>query len=215
MVVTPSAVSGNEGKQNLALRGSSGEDGEKNVSKYGEEYLVWKSNIPVLYDWFTNHSNTWPSLSCRHVIDLMKLNICLCYLYENLLTLSPRSEFEVAGGGITETDKSVPNTLIIANCDVVKPRVAAENHIANFNEEARSPFVRKYKTIIHPGELPLTSTSYDIPRLAARAEVWFEWVERNRNLMRRTTFRKKTMECIVFVLREASKDPAPIREGGS
>lgn len=47
----------------------------------------------------------------------------------------------------------MPNTLIIANCDVVKPRVAAENHIANFNEEARSPFVKKYKTIIHPGEV--------------------------------------------------------------
>ncbi|KAL5554674.1 hypothetical protein UlMin_042075 [Ulmus minor] len=38
----------------------------------------------------------------------------------------------------------VPNTLVITNCEVVKWR---------FNEEARSPFVKKYKTIIHPGEV--------------------------------------------------------------
>ncbi|KAL5582103.1 hypothetical protein UlMin_014545 [Ulmus minor] len=42
-----------------------------------------------------------------------------------------------------QTDGSVPNTLVMANCEVVKRR---------FNEEARSPFVKKYKTIIHPRE---------------------------------------------------------------
>ncbi|KAJ3684732.1 hypothetical protein LUZ61_013896 [Rhynchospora tenuis] len=47
----------------------------------------------------------------------------------------------------------MPNTLIIANCEVVKPRVAAAEHISQFNEEARSPFVKKYKTLIHPGEV--------------------------------------------------------------
>ena len=79
-----------------------------------------------------------------------------------------------------QTDGSVPNTLVIANCEVVKPRVAAAEHISQvfviglifcmqlnssvniiinyfifspFNEEARSPFVKKYKTIIHPGEV--------------------------------------------------------------
>ncbi|KAI3856585.1 hypothetical protein MKW92_048212, partial [Papaver armeniacum] len=46
----------------------------------------------------------------------------------------------------------VPNTLVIANCEVVTPRVAAAEHISQFNEEARSPFVKKYKTIIHPRE---------------------------------------------------------------
>lgn len=29
------------------------------------EYDRWKLTIPVLYDWFTNHSLAWPSLSCR------------------------------------------------------------------------------------------------------------------------------------------------------
>ncbi|KAH7547176.1 hypothetical protein FEM48_Zijuj01G0281600 [Ziziphus jujuba var. spinosa] len=52
-----------------------------------------------------------------------------------------------------QTDGSVPNTLVIANCEIVKPRVAAAEHISQFNEEARSPFVKKYKTIIHPGEV--------------------------------------------------------------
>ncbi|KAK8698509.1 hypothetical protein V6N13_114621 [Hibiscus sabdariffa] len=53
-------------------------------------------------------------------------------------------------GGHFLTDGTVPNTLVIANCEVVKPRVAAAEH---FNDEARSPFVKKYKTIIHPGEV--------------------------------------------------------------
>ncbi|KAI7728171.1 hypothetical protein M8C21_013187 [Ambrosia artemisiifolia] len=29
-----------------------------------------------------------------------------------------------------QTDGSVPNTLVIANCEIVKPRVAAAEHIA-------------------------------------------------------------------------------------
>ncbi|KAL5578699.1 hypothetical protein UlMin_011141 [Ulmus minor] len=49
--------------------------------------------------------------------------------------------------------KHVPNTLVIAKCEVVKRRVAAIEHISQFNEEAHSPFVKKYKTIIHPGEV--------------------------------------------------------------
>ncbi|KAI3511228.1 hypothetical protein L1887_18375 [Cichorium endivia] len=53
----------------------------------------------------------------------------------------------------TFTDGSVPNALVIATCDVVKSKVAAAEHISQFNEEARSPFVKKHKTIIHPGEV--------------------------------------------------------------
>lgn len=33
-------------------------------------------------------------------------------------------------GLFTQTDGSVPNTLVIANCEVVKPRVAAAEHIS-------------------------------------------------------------------------------------
>ncbi|KAF3655188.1 hypothetical protein FXO37_16076 [Capsicum annuum] len=54
-----------------------------------------------------------------------------------------------------QTDGSCPNTLVIANCEIVKPRVAAAQHISQFNEESRSPFVKKFKTIIHPGEVAI------------------------------------------------------------
>ncbi|RDX87182.1 WD-40 repeat-containing protein MSI4 [Mucuna pruriens] len=91
-----------------------------------EKYTQWKSLVPVLYDWLANHNLVWPSLSCRSNKPLTR---------------------------IASTDGSVPNTLVIANCEVVKPRVAAAEHISQFNEEARSPFVKKYKTIIHPGEV--------------------------------------------------------------
>lgn len=87
-----------------------------------------------------------------------------------------------------QTYGSVPNTLVIATSNVVKPRVAAAEHISQvicislflceciivrnslhlclwclyfifsclisqYNEEARSPFIKKYMTIIHPGEV--------------------------------------------------------------
>lgn len=52
-----------------------------------------------------------------------------------------------------QTDGSVPNTLVVATVEVVKPRVAAAEHINSFSYENRSPFVRKTKTIIHPGEV--------------------------------------------------------------
>ncbi|KAJ7543049.1 hypothetical protein O6H91_09G023300 [Diphasiastrum complanatum] len=52
-----------------------------------------------------------------------------------------------------QTIEKYPNTLVVANCEVVKPRIAAAEHICQFNEEAKSPFVKKHKTIIHPGEV--------------------------------------------------------------
>lgn len=106
-------------------------------STVDEKYIQWKSLVPVLYDWLANHNLLWPSLSCRWgpQLDQGKFkNRQRLYLSE-------------------QTDGSVPNTLVIANCEVVKARVAAAEHVAEFNEEARSPFVKKYKTIIHPGEV--------------------------------------------------------------
>nr|GMC58910.1 WD-40 repeat-containing protein MSI4-like [Ipomoea batatas] len=102
-----------------------------------EKYAQWKSLVPVLYDWFANHNLVWPSLSCRWgpvVEQHSHKNRQRLYLSE-------------------QTDQSVPNTLIVANCDVVRPRIAADSHISHFNEESRSPYVKKYKTIIHPGEV--------------------------------------------------------------
>uniref|UniRef100_A0A0V0GTD5 Putative ovule protein n=1 Tax=Solanum chacoense TaxID=4108 RepID=A0A0V0GTD5_SOLCH len=48
--------------------------------------------------------------------------------------------------------------------------------------------------------------SYDITKITSRSDTWFEWVERSRKLMGRLTFNRKTMEWIVFALREASTD---------
>ncbi|KAL1335483.1 hypothetical protein HN51_064362 [Arachis hypogaea] len=102
-----------------------------------DKYNRWKAVVPVLYDWLSNHNLLWPSLSCRWGPQLEQSH----HKNRQRLYLSE------------QTDGSVPNTLVIATCDVVKPRVAAADHISQFNEEARSPFVKKYKTIIHPGEV--------------------------------------------------------------
>ncbi|AQK97801.1 WD-40 repeat-containing protein MSI4 [Zea mays] len=131
-----------------------------------ERYAQWKSLIPVLYDWFANHNLVWPSLSCRkmpcslhHVTLQLMMLISGCLLTgggHSLRKLPTRivSACTYLNRQVhLQTDGSVPNTLVIANCEVVKPRVAAAEHISQFNEEARSPFVKKYKTIVHPGEV--------------------------------------------------------------
>ncbi|KAI3737703.1 hypothetical protein L2E82_27713 [Cichorium intybus] len=100
-------------------------------------YAQWKYLVPILYDWLANHNLIWPSLSCRWGPQIEQAT----YKNRQRLYLSE------------QTDGSVPNTLVIANCEIVKPRVAAAEHISQFNEEARSPYVKKFKTIIHPGEV--------------------------------------------------------------
>ncbi|ESR39783.1 WD-40 repeat-containing protein MSI4 [Citrus sinensis] len=113
-------------------------EGRKGMERsVDDRYTQWKSLVPVLYDWLANHNLVWPSLSCRWGPQLEQAT----YKNRQRLYLSE------------QTDGSVPNTLVIANCEVVKPRVAAAEHISQFNEEARSPFVKKFKTIIHPGEV--------------------------------------------------------------
>lgn len=42
----------------------------------------------------------------------------------------------------------------MANVDVIKPRVASADNVAfRWNERGKSPFVKKVKTIFHPGEV--------------------------------------------------------------
>lgn len=112
-------------------------EGRRGQPSVDERYTQWKSLVPVLYDWFANHNLVWPSLSCRWGPQLEQA------------TFKNRQRLYLS----EQTDGTVPNTLVIANCEVVKPRVAAAEHISQFNEEARSPFVKKFKTIIHPGEV--------------------------------------------------------------
>lgn len=30
-----------------------------------QQHLQWRSLVPYIYDWFTNHQLAWPSLTCR------------------------------------------------------------------------------------------------------------------------------------------------------
>ncbi|KAB5514198.1 hypothetical protein DKX38_028104 [Salix brachista] len=142
-----------------------------------DKYTQWKSLVPVLYDWLANHNLVWPSLSCRaafilplvlsepklgffcgvHSLNKLPTRIASASIFPSRQVFFLLILYERLSGQTPETsimtDGSVPNTLVIANCDVVKSRVAAAEHISQFNEEARSPFVKKYKTIIHPGEV--------------------------------------------------------------
>ncbi|WOL09075.1 WD-40 repeat-containing protein MSI4-like isoform X1 [Canna indica] len=111
--------------------------GSRPLTEEDADYLQWKARIPLIYDWFTNHNLSWPSLSCRWGQQLEQKT------YKNVqrLYLSER------------TDGTYPNTLVIANCEVVKPRIATAEHISMFDEESQSPHVNRIKTIIHPGEV--------------------------------------------------------------
>ncbi|THU61967.1 hypothetical protein C4D60_Mb01t00190 [Musa balbisiana] len=144
-------ASGSEARQ-----GDEGERGGKVTEDV--RYAQWKSLVPVLYDWLANHNLVWPSLSCRwgpQQDQATYKNRQRLYLSEQAKVLiHPSLLVSILIITITlHTDGSVPNTLVIANCEIVKPRVAAVEHISQFNEEAHSPFVKEYKTIIHPGEV--------------------------------------------------------------
>ncbi|KAF3627788.1 hypothetical protein FXO37_29681 [Capsicum annuum] len=48
--------------------------------------------------------------------------------------------------------------------------------------------------------------SFDITKWSTDSSVWYEWVERSRKMMRRSSMSSKTMEWICFPLKEASSD---------
>ena len=83
-------------------------------------------------------SAVWPSLSCRWGAVLERNE----FKHKQRLYLSEQ----------TDGSAQYPNTLVVTNVDVVKRRVAAAEHLA-FEEESRSPFVKSWKKIIHPGEV--------------------------------------------------------------
>ncbi|KAK4778431.1 hypothetical protein SAY86_005959 [Trapa natans] len=138
-----------EEEQSKSAKESSGRRSHSDAAD--EKYIQWKSLVPVLYDWLTNHNLVWPSLSCRWGPQLEQST------YKN------RQRLYIS----EQTDGSVPNTLIIATCDVVKHRVTAAEHISQYNEEAWSPFMKKYKTIIHPGEVNRIQELHLSPKIVA------------------------------------------------
>ncbi|KAL0337289.1 UNVERIFIED_CONTAM: WD-40 repeat-containing protein MSI4 [Sesamum calycinum] len=92
-----------------------GSGGERRNTATDESYAHWKQLVPVLYDWLASHNLLGSSSRERN-------------LQEQTEALPSE-----------QTDHTQPNTLIIANCEVVKPRVAAENHIANVNRIRELP----------------------------------------------------------------------------
>lgn len=48
--------------------------------------------------------------------------------------------------------------------------------------------------------------SFDITRWTLGRDTWFEWVERSRNMMRRSTMSVTTMKWLCNIFKEASKD---------
>ncbi|KAI3802058.1 hypothetical protein L1987_30182 [Smallanthus sonchifolius] len=113
----------------------------------GERYTKWKSVVPILYDWLANHNLVWPSLSCRWGALLEQTT----YKNHQRLYLSE------------QTDGSVPNTLVIANCEIVKPRVAAAQHIALALDKS------KYKDL-HAVRSYIPRLEQDLELLRAKAE---------------------------------------------
>ncbi|XP_018472290.1 WD-40 repeat-containing protein MSI5-like isoform X2 [Raphanus sativus] len=122
---------------NGSVSASSQQQGSTEIKKKKKEshkptvdkkYSQWKTLVPILYDSLSNHSLVWPCLSCRwgpQFEQASSKNQQRLYLTE-------------------QTDGNVPNTLVVANCEAVKKQL---------NREACSPLVKKYKTIIHPGEV--------------------------------------------------------------
>ncbi|KAJ0251678.1 WD-40 repeat-containing protein MSI5 [Hirschfeldia incana] len=92
------------------------------------KYSQWKTLVPILYDSISNQRLVWPSLSCRWGPQ-----------YEQASSKNQQRLYFTE-----QTDGSVPNTLVVADCEGVRKQL---------NGEPCSPFVKKYKTIIHPGEV--------------------------------------------------------------
>eukprot|EP00897_Mesotaenium_endlicherianum_P003519 jgi/Mesen1/3195/ME000185S02336 len=97
----------------------------------------WKNDLPVLYDWFVNHHTLWPSLSCRWGPIIEEST----HYTKQQLYLSE------------QTDGSVPNTLLVAEAVVPRPRVAAPEHMGDVSDDEESDFITTLKAINHPGEV--------------------------------------------------------------
>ncbi|URE16883.1 WD-40 repeat-containing protein [Musa troglodytarum] len=136
----------------MVVKGRRKKSAPRPLTEEDEGYLKWKVRIPLIYDWFTNDNLSWPSLSCRKRRFAPGFVVRVEGGVNNLRKRHIRtSNVSIFLNG--QTDGTYPNTLVIANCEVVKPRTAAAEHISVFDEESQSPYVKKIKTIIHPGEV--------------------------------------------------------------
>jgi histone-binding protein RBBP4 len=108
-----------------------------------ETYGRWKSLVPFVYDWFAHTRTSWPSLSARwgEVLDAN------AYRSRQRVYVTEQTE-----GGDGRTGKPMPNTILVCQAEVLRPRVAAAEHMI-FDEHSKSPALRKEKALWHPGEV--------------------------------------------------------------
>ena len=104
-------------------------------------YDKWKTLVPYIYDFFTNHHTSWPSLSCRWG----PIEKSEKYKSRQKIYLSEQTD---PSYGALDTNK-----LLVGHADVVKPRVATGDSLSKFHEKNRSPFIKIKKCIYHPGEV--------------------------------------------------------------
>jgi histone-binding protein RBBP4 len=107
-----------------------------------DAYGRWKSLVPFVYDWFAHTRTSWPSLCARwgEVLDAND------HRSRQRVYLTEQTE------GTTASGKPTPNTILVCQAEVVRPRVAAAEHMI-FDEHAKSPILKKEKALWHPGEV--------------------------------------------------------------
>ncbi|WIA34025.1 hypothetical protein OEZ86_012406 [Tetradesmus obliquus] len=104
------------------------------------QYRAWKTQlVPLLYDWFSNHNLTWPSQACRWGPRLEDHTF--------------RTKYRMYISEQTNPADVEPPKLLVADVDLVKPRVASTEAIATWNELSRCPYIKEAKTLVHPGEV--------------------------------------------------------------
>ena len=93
-----------------------------------DAYGRWKSLVPFVYDWFAHTRTSWPSLCARwgEVLDAND------HRSRQRVYLTEQTE------GTTASGKSTPNTILVCQAEVVRPRVAAAEHMI-CDEHAKSP----------------------------------------------------------------------------
>lgn len=106
----------------------------------------WQAVVPLLYDWVTHHPALWPPLSCR---------------WGGAGSGAGGRLGAAAGGGpkqavyyAEQTDGgsgSSPNTLVVATAEVPRTRCTPADALLSVG---RGPsFLRRTKTLVHPGEV--------------------------------------------------------------
>ena len=107
-----------------------------------ETYGRWKSLVPFVYDWFAHARTSWPSLSARwgEVLDRND------YRTKQRVYLTEQVDERNASG------QTLPNTILVCQAEVLRPRVAAAEHMI-FDEHARAPIAKREKALWHPGEV--------------------------------------------------------------